>query len=70
MASSLVRTGFVRGSSTQGNGCYEHRCINQTLEVQKSYRQSNSSGFFGGEILPLCNKFFLEKFDQSRHISR
>ncbi|KAF5940485.1 hypothetical protein HYC85_021652 [Camellia sinensis] len=25
MASSLVRTGFVRGSMTQGNGCYQHR---------------------------------------------
>ncbi|KMT19291.1 hypothetical protein BVRB_1g012970 [Beta vulgaris subsp. vulgaris] len=33
MASSLVRTGFVRGSSTQGNGCYQHRCMNTTLEV-------------------------------------
>ncbi|KAK1300595.1 hypothetical protein QJS10_CPB13g00108 [Acorus calamus] len=33
MSSSLVRTGFVRGSMTQGNGCYQHRCINNTLEV-------------------------------------
>ncbi|KAG6520516.1 hypothetical protein ZIOFF_017573 [Zingiber officinale] len=33
MASSLVRTGFVRGSMTQGNGCYQHRCANNTLEV-------------------------------------
>ncbi|XP_076940434.1 uncharacterized protein LOC143609606 [Bidens hawaiensis] len=33
MASSLVRNGFVRGSMTQGNGCYQHRCINMTLEV-------------------------------------
>ncbi|KAK9066693.1 hypothetical protein SSX86_014016 [Deinandra increscens subsp. villosa] len=33
MASSLVRSGFVRGSMTQGNGCYQHRCINMTLEV-------------------------------------
>ncbi|XP_020202668.1 leishmanolysin isoform X1 [Cajanus cajan] len=33
MASSLVRTGFVRGSMTQGNGCYQHRCINNSLEV-------------------------------------
>ncbi|KAL0924960.1 hypothetical protein M5K25_005821 [Dendrobium thyrsiflorum] len=33
MASSLVRTGFVRGSMTQGNGCYQHRCTNNTLEV-------------------------------------
>ncbi|KAL0432450.1 UNVERIFIED_CONTAM: Leishmanolysin-like peptidase [Sesamum latifolium] len=33
MASSLVRSGFVRGSTTQGNGCYQHRCINNTLEV-------------------------------------
>lgn len=33
MASSLVRTGFVRGSMTQGNGCYQHRCTNSTLEV-------------------------------------
>nr|XP_043617786.1 leishmanolysin-like [Erigeron canadensis] len=33
MASSLVRTGFVRGSMTQGNGCYQHRCVNGTLEV-------------------------------------
>ncbi|KAI3767234.1 hypothetical protein L2E82_17323 [Cichorium intybus] len=33
MASSLVRNGFVRGSMAQGNGCYQHRCINMTLEV-------------------------------------
>ncbi|KAK1291665.1 hypothetical protein QJS10_CPB17g02590 [Acorus calamus] len=32
MSSSLVRTGFVRGSLTQGNGCYQHRC-NNMLEV-------------------------------------
>lgn len=34
MASSLVRTGFVRGSMTQGNGCYQHRCVNNSLEVR------------------------------------
>eukprot|EP01018_Ginkgo_biloba_P018495 Gb_23702 [translate_table: standard] len=33
MPSSLVRTGFVRGTLTQGNGCYQHRCWNKTLEV-------------------------------------
>ncbi|KAJ7966711.1 Leishmanolysin-like peptidase [Quillaja saponaria] len=33
MASSLVRTGFVRGSLTQGNGCYQHSCVNNSLEV-------------------------------------
>ncbi|KAL1808719.1 hypothetical protein ACET3Z_025709 [Daucus carota] len=33
MASSLVRAGFVRGSSAQGNGCYQHRCKNNSLEV-------------------------------------
>lgn len=33
MASSLVRTGFVRGSMTQGNGCYQHRCLNNSLQV-------------------------------------
>ncbi|KAI8003203.1 hypothetical protein LOK49_LG08G03066 [Camellia lanceoleosa] len=33
MASSLVRTGFVRDSMTHGNGCYQHRCINNSLEV-------------------------------------
>ncbi|KAJ7958068.1 Leishmanolysin-like peptidase [Quillaja saponaria] len=33
IASSLVRTGFVRGSMSQGNGCYQHRCINNSLEV-------------------------------------
>ncbi|KAK9165605.1 hypothetical protein Scep_000796 [Stephania cephalantha] len=33
MASSLVRTGFIRGSMTQGNGCYLHRCMNNSLEV-------------------------------------
>ncbi|KAJ9186625.1 hypothetical protein P3X46_002173 [Hevea brasiliensis] len=33
MASSLVRNGFVRGSVTQGNGCYQHRCVNNSLEV-------------------------------------
>ncbi|XP_019458050.1 PREDICTED: uncharacterized protein LOC109358336 [Lupinus angustifolius] len=33
MASSLVRTGFLRGSLAQGNGCYQHRCVNNSLEV-------------------------------------
>lgn len=33
MASSLVRSGFVRGSMTQGNGCYLHRCSNNSLEI-------------------------------------
>ncbi|GLJ40295.1 hypothetical protein SUGI_0828070 [Cryptomeria japonica] len=33
MASSLVRTGFVRGTQTQGNGCYQHRCRNKKLEI-------------------------------------
>ncbi|XP_024524216.1 uncharacterized protein LOC112344166 isoform X1 [Selaginella moellendorffii] len=33
MASSLVRTGFVRGTLTQGNGCYQHRCVGDRLEV-------------------------------------
>ncbi|XP_073046027.1 uncharacterized protein [Primulina eburnea] len=33
MASSLVRSGFVRGSTIQGNGCYQHRCMNNSLEV-------------------------------------
>ncbi|KAL2973919.1 hypothetical protein AAZX31_14G074500 [Glycine max] len=33
MTSSLVRTGFVRGSLAQGNGCYQHKCINNSLEV-------------------------------------
>lgn len=37
MASSLVRTGFVRGSMTQGNGCYQHRCVNNSLEVGLCY---------------------------------
>ncbi|OAE20884.1 hypothetical protein AXG93_3256s1310 [Marchantia polymorpha subsp. ruderalis] len=32
MLSSLVRTGFVRGTLTQGNGCYQHRCNNHSLE--------------------------------------
>ncbi|KAI9118354.1 hypothetical protein K1719_010686 [Acacia pycnantha] len=34
MASTLVRMGFVRGSMTQGNGCYQHRCANNSLEVE------------------------------------
>ncbi|KAL6493129.1 hypothetical protein OROGR_032888 [Orobanche gracilis] len=33
MASSLVRSGFVRGSTTQGNGCYQQRCLNNSFEV-------------------------------------
>ncbi|CAN6448010.1 unnamed protein product [Victoria cruziana] len=33
MSSTLVRTGFVRGSMTQGNGCYQHRCTKKSLEV-------------------------------------
>ncbi|KAK1436554.1 hypothetical protein QVD17_02335 [Tagetes erecta] len=33
MTSSLVRNGFVRGSMTQGNGCYQRKCVNSTLEV-------------------------------------
>ncbi|CAA6653468.1 unnamed protein product [Spirodela intermedia] len=33
MVSSLVRSGFVRGSMAQGNGCYQHRCMNNSLQV-------------------------------------
>ncbi|KAH6829201.1 metalloendopeptidase / zinc ion binding protein [Perilla frutescens var. hirtella] len=68
MASSLVRTGFVRGSTTQGNGCYQHRCVNNTLEVAvdggwKICPQAGGpikfSGFNGELICPayheLCN---------------
>ncbi|CAK8569593.1 unnamed protein product [Lathyrus sativus] len=68
MASSLVRTGFVRGSMTQGNGCYQHRCINNTLEVAvdgmwRVCPQAGGSiqfaGFNGALICPayheLCN---------------
>ncbi|CAI8606411.1 unnamed protein product [Vicia faba] len=68
MASSLVRTGFVRGSMTQGNGCYQHRCINNTLEVAvdgmwRACPQAGGSiqfdGFNGALICPayyeLCN---------------
>ncbi|KAG5030653.1 hypothetical protein JHK85_014635 [Glycine max] len=36
MASSLVRTGFVRGSMTQGNGCYQHRACKSVLPVMKN----------------------------------
>ena len=35
MPSSLVQTGSVRGTLTQGNGCYQHHCQNKTLEVWK-----------------------------------
>ncbi|CAL9173283.1 unnamed protein product [Musa hybrid cultivar] len=61
MTSSLVRTGFVRGSTTQGNGCYQHRCTNNTLEVAvdgvwKVCRESGGpvqfSGFNGELICP------------------
>ncbi|CAJ1972842.1 unnamed protein product [Sphenostylis stenocarpa] len=63
MASSLVRTGFVRGSLTQGNGCYQHRCINTSLEVAvdgvwKVCPQAGGSiqfpGFNGQYLLWLC----------------
>ncbi|CAL5433788.1 unnamed protein product [Camellia sinensis] len=33
MASSLVQTGFERGSMTQGNGCYQHRYGTQASNV-------------------------------------
>ncbi|KAK6918026.1 Peptidase M8, leishmanolysin [Dillenia turbinata] len=33
MASALVRTGFVRRSTSQGNGCYQHCCVSNSLEV-------------------------------------
>ncbi|KAI4998145.1 hypothetical protein ZWY2020_053487 [Hordeum vulgare] len=68
MASTLVRTGFVRGSMTQGNGCYQHRCTNNSLEVAvdgvwKSCPESGGPvqfpGFNGDLICPayheLCN---------------
>ncbi|CAJ2675541.1 unnamed protein product [Trifolium pratense] len=68
MASSLVRTGFVRGSPTNGNGCYQHRCINKSLEVAvdglwRECPQAGGSihfpGFNGELICPayheLCN---------------
>lgn len=68
MASSLVRTGFVRGSVTQGNGCYQHRCVNNSLEVAvdgiwkvcpEAGRPVQFPGFNGELICPayheLCN---------------
>ncbi|KAK7291166.1 hypothetical protein RIF29_06094 [Crotalaria pallida] len=68
MASSLVRTGFVRGSTAQGNGCYQHRCINNSLEVavdgiwKACPRAGGSIQFpgFNGELMcpgyhELCN---------------
>ncbi|GAB4852089.1 hypothetical protein Ancab_016279 [Ancistrocladus abbreviatus] len=72
MASSLVRTGFVRGSMTQGNGCYQHRCVNNTLEVAvdgmwKACPEAGGPvpfpGFNGELICPayheLCSKLLL-----------
>ncbi|XP_042006503.1 leishmanolysin-like peptidase [Salvia splendens] len=68
MASNLVRTGFVRASTSQGNGCYQHRCLNNSLEVAvdglwKVCPQAGGpikfSGFNGELICPayheLCN---------------
>ncbi|KAL5144529.1 Leishmanolysin-like peptidase [Glycine soja] len=41
MASSLVRTGFVRGSMTQGNGCYQHRHSSDgDFTVKSAYHQA------------------------------
>lgn len=65
MASTLVRTGFVRGSMTQGNGCYQHRCTNNSLEVAvdgiwKSCPQSGGPvqfpGFNGELICPMYHE--------------
>ncbi|KAL2649366.1 hypothetical protein R1flu_017494 [Riccia fluitans] len=69
MLSSLVRTGFVRGTLTQGNGCYQHRCTNDSLEVAvdgiwKVCPEEGGvvqySGFNGELMCPpyheLCNK--------------
>ncbi|KAL3639226.1 hypothetical protein CASFOL_017133 [Castilleja foliolosa] len=69
MASSLVRSGFVRGSTTQGNGCYQHRCLNNSLEVAvdgvwrtcpKAGGPIQYPGFNGELICPayheLCNE--------------
>ena len=46
MASTLVRTGFVRGSMTQGNGCYQHRCTNNSLEVNIFHSASLHYAYF------------------------
>ncbi|CAM6102918.1 unnamed protein product [Calypogeia fissa] len=69
MLSSLVRTGFVRGSLSQGNGCYQHRCKNHSLEVAvdgmwkvcpKEGGPVQFSGFNGDLICPryheLCDE--------------
>ena len=64
MASTLVRTGFVRGSMTQGNGCYQHRCTNNSLEVNIFHSASLHYAyfaFFGSHCLFLVLSFlFLE----------
>eukprot|EP00850_Spirogloea_muscicola_P006385 SM000030S11394 [mRNA] locus=s30:428293:434659:- [translate_table: standard] len=61
MSSSLVRTGFVRGMLGQGNGCYQHRCRNHTLEVAVDGRWRKCpagggpvtfSGFHGELVCP------------------
>ncbi|KAK2660467.1 hypothetical protein Ddye_007000 [Dipteronia dyeriana] len=77
MASSLVRTGFVRGSMTQGNGCYQHRCVNNSLEVAvdgiwkvcpEAGGQVQFPGFNGELICPayheLCSTSTISVFGQ------
>ncbi|CAA0839847.1 Unknown protein [Striga hermonthica] len=49
MASSLVRSGFVRGSTTQGNGCYQHRCLNNSLEFNGDCINGKCYCFLGFE---------------------
>ncbi|KAJ7558534.1 hypothetical protein O6H91_04G044600 [Diphasiastrum complanatum] len=70
MSSSLVRMGFVRGTLTQGNGCYQHRCTNRVLEVAVDgiWRTCPENGGaihfpgFNGELMcpsyhDLCDEF-------------
>lgn len=75
MASSLVRTGFVRGTLTQGSGCYQHRCRNKSLEVAvdgiwktcpKKGGPIQFSGFNGELICPVYEELC---GDLDRHIS-
>lgn len=62
MASSLVRTGFVRGSMTQGNGCYQHRCINNSLEVCFKVHFSNAFDELKMDVMKYWDFIFVVSF--------
>ncbi|KAI7992123.1 Myosin-11 [Camellia lanceoleosa] len=70
MASSLVRTVFVRGSITQGNGCYQHRLDEKltNIESENKVLHQQAVSMAPNKILSGRSRSILQRGGESGHL--